>query len=65
MAARGSGGSSIGGVAMFAHRQSIPDKIAPAATPHLAQMTGNGVAAAPIAPEATVSGGKKNHHHHG
>ena len=64
MGARGSLGTSIGGAAMFAHRHMriphmvLPHKIATAATPHLAQMTGSGVAAAPIAPEATVSGGR-------
>ena len=58
MGARGSGGTSIGGAAMFAYRHLVePHKIAPAATPHLAMMTGSGVAAAPVAPEA-VSGGR-------
>ena len=57
MGARGGMGSSIGGVAMFAHRHMVlPHKIAPAATPHLAMMTRSGVAAAPIAPEAVSSG---------
>ena len=61
MGARGRMAGSIGGAAMFAHRHRMePHKIAPAATPHLAMMTGSGVAAAPTAPEATVSsGGKK------
>ena len=59
MGARGRVASTIGGAAMFAHRHMrIPHKIAPAATPHLAMMKGSGVAAAPIAPEATVSGGR-------
>ena len=64
MGAREGMGTSIGGVAMFAYRHLripnlvLPHKIAPAATPDLAQMTGSGVAAAPVAPEA-VSGGRK------
>ena len=58
------GAGTIGDAAMFAHGHLriqhvvLPHKIAPAATPHLAMMTGSGVAAAPIAPEATVSGGR-------
>ena len=58
MAARESTGRSIGGAAMFAHGHGVlPHKIAPAATPHLAHMTGSGVAAAPIVLVVAASGG--------
>ena len=60
MAARESTGRSIGGAAMFAHGHGVlPHKIAPAATPHLAHMTGSGVAAAPIVLVVAASGGTR------